>query len=118
MSAVFYNRYFDFNPAPSVGKVSSETHGLVPVWGFGTVVTSNHPKIHEGEQVYGYFAPTRYLLVPVSPSDVNKHAFYVPRPHLPAGMSLGTSWTPIFTSIPQIVDHTIKSSVVRLTHNT
>ncbi|KAF7348090.1 hypothetical protein MSAN_01761600 [Mycena sanguinolenta] len=77
-------RYYDFHPAPEAKNVSPKTHGVVPVWGFGTIVTSSHPKIVPGERVYGYFAPTRYLLVPVSPSDVNKHAFYVPRPHLPA----------------------------------
>lgn len=47
-------------------------------------MVSTHPKIKEGERVYGYFAPTRYLLLPVS-SDVNKYSFYVPRPHFPAG---------------------------------
>jgi len=78
--------YFDFIPAPEAGSVSPNTHGLVPVWGFGTVVTSTHPKIYVGERVYGYLAPSRYLLIPVSPSDVNKYAFYVPRLHLPAGM--------------------------------
>ncbi|GLB42293.1 putative protein of unknown function (DUF2855) [Lyophyllum shimeji] len=76
-------RYFDFNAAPEAGPVSPRTHALFPVWGFGTVVKSTHPKIKEGERVYGYFAPTRYLLLPVSPADINKHAFYVPRPHLP-----------------------------------
>ncbi|PPQ85344.1 hypothetical protein CVT25_000635 [Psilocybe cyanescens] len=79
-------RYFDFHPAPESddAKSSSKTHGLIPVWGFGTIVKSGHPKIKEGERVYGYLAPTRYLLLPVSPSDVNKVAFYVPRPHMPA----------------------------------
>ncbi|KAF5314712.1 hypothetical protein D9611_007027 [Ephemerocybe angulata] len=74
-------RYFDFHPAPT--PELARTYGLIPVWGFGTIVASTHPKIHVGERVYGYFAPTRYLLVPVSPSDVNKYSFYVPRPHLP-----------------------------------
>ncbi|TFK23688.1 hypothetical protein FA15DRAFT_757079 [Coprinopsis marcescibilis] len=74
-------RYFDFHTAPT--SELAKTHGLIPVWGFGTVVASKHPKITIGERVYGYFAPTRYLVVPVSPSDVNKHAFYVPRPNLP-----------------------------------
>jgi tRNA U38,U39,U40 pseudouridine synthase TruA len=55
------------------------------VWGFGTVIKSTHPKIQEGERIYGYLAPTRYLLLPVSPNDVNKFSFYIPRPHLPAG---------------------------------
>ncbi|KAJ7312985.1 hypothetical protein DFH08DRAFT_896371 [Mycena albidolilacea] len=77
-------RYYDFHPAPETGDVSPKTHGLVPVWGFGTIVASSHPKILPGERIYGYLAPSRYLLVPVSPSDVNRHAFYVPRPHLPA----------------------------------
>ncbi|KAF8215236.1 hypothetical protein K438DRAFT_1562324 [Mycena galopus ATCC 62051] len=77
-------RYYDFHAAPKTENVSPQTHGLVPVWGFGSVVASSHPKILTGERIYGYLAPSRYLLVPVSPSDVNKHAFYVPRPHLPA----------------------------------
>ncbi|KAJ7621956.1 hypothetical protein DFH06DRAFT_1009711 [Mycena polygramma] len=77
-------RYYDFHPAPETGTVSPKTHGLVPVWGFGTIVASSHPKISAGERIYGYLAPSRYLLVPVSPSDVNRHSFYVPRPHLPA----------------------------------
>lgn len=74
-------RYFDFHPAPT--PELRKTHGLIPVWGFGSVVASKHPKIPVGERVYGYFAPAKYLVVPVSPSDVNKYAFYVPRPHLP-----------------------------------
>ncbi|EFI28166.1 hypothetical protein CC1G_14193 [Coprinopsis cinerea okayama7 len=74
-------RYFDFHPAPT--PELEKTHGLIPVWGFGTVVVSKHPKIPVGERVYGYFAPSKYLVVPVSPSDVNKYAFYVPRPRLP-----------------------------------
>ncbi|KAJ7506904.1 hypothetical protein B0H11DRAFT_2169905 [Mycena galericulata] len=76
-------RYYDFHPAPDTQNVSAKTHGLVPVWGFGTIVASSHSKISPGERIYGYLAPCRYILVPVSPSDVNKHAFYVPRPHLP-----------------------------------
>jgi len=78
-------RYFDFHPVPEQldEKVSSKTHGVIPVWGFGTVISSTHAKIDEGERVYGYFAPTRYLLLPISSSDLNKFSFYVPRPHLP-----------------------------------
>ncbi|KAG6834829.1 hypothetical protein H0H93_007109 [Arthromyces matolae] len=76
-------RYFEFHDTPEVGDVTGRTHGVIPVWGFGTVEESSHPKIQKGERVYGYFAPTRYLLLAVSPADVNKHAFYIPRPHLP-----------------------------------
>lgn len=77
-------RYFEFHHVPDseAEGVSSKTHGVTPVWGFGTIIKSTHPKVHTGERVYGYFAPARYLLLPVS-SDVNKYAFFVPRPHLP-----------------------------------
>jgi hypothetical protein len=105
------NRYFDYHPAPSTGNVSSKTHGLVPVWGFGTIVASTHSRIKPGERVYGYLAPIRYLVVPVSPSDVNKYAFYVPRPHLPAGTSpsLNKSRLRFTHASIQIVDHTTRS---------
>lgn len=78
--------YFDFHPVPESDNWSTSptTHGLTPVWGFGTIIASTHPKIKEGERVYGYLAPTRYLLLPVA-ADVNKFTFYIPRPHLPAG---------------------------------
>lgn len=77
-------RYFEFHHTPEAEGVSSKTHGVTPVWGFGTIIKSTHPKVHPGERVYGYFAPARYLLLQVSP-DVNKYAFFVPRPHLPPG---------------------------------
>lgn len=77
-------RYFDFHTAPSTGVVSPTTHGLIPVWGFGTIINSTHARIRIGERVYGYLAPTRYLILPVSPSDVNRYSFFVPRPHLPS----------------------------------
>ncbi|KIY65625.1 hypothetical protein CYLTODRAFT_492180 [Cylindrobasidium torrendii FP15055 ss-10] len=76
-------RYFDFHSLPESDEVSVEQDGVIPVWGFATVIRSSHPKISVGERVYGYLAPTRFLLLPVSTSDVNKYAFYVPRPHLP-----------------------------------
>ncbi|KAI0346376.1 hypothetical protein BDW22DRAFT_1323844 [Trametopsis cervina] len=76
-------RYFEFHNPPSDGVVSPASHGLVPVWGFGTIVKSTVPSLLVGERVYGYFAPTRYLLLPVSLSEVNKYNFLIPRPHLP-----------------------------------
>ncbi|KAG6873181.1 hypothetical protein C0995_001791 [Termitomyces sp. Mi166 len=107
-------RYFDFHDAPEVRDVdvSKKTHGVIPVWGFATVVESGHPKIHAGERVYGYFAPTRYLLLAVSPADVNKYAFYVPRPHLPAdrrpyNQILRCAADPQYTSDPIIEDLTM-----------
>lgn len=81
------NRYFDFHSAPEsgVGMVTPLTHGVVPVWGFGTVVASTCREICGGDRVYGYLAPARYVLLPVDANAITKYAFYVPRPHLPAG---------------------------------
>ena len=59
---------------------------MTPVWGFGTVILSTLGTIHSGERVYGYFAPARFLIVSISPSDVNQYAFAVSRPHLPEGI--------------------------------
>jgi tRNA U38,U39,U40 pseudouridine synthase TruA len=67
--------YFEFNYPPTVGQVSKKTHGLIPVWGFADVIESTHPGIRIGERVYGYLAPTRYLLLPVSEKDINKYYF-------------------------------------------
>ncbi|KAL0068332.1 hypothetical protein AAF712_004719 [Marasmius tenuissimus] len=78
-------RYYDFYPAPDnpEEKVSEKTHGVVPVWGFATVLVSSHPKIRAGERLYGYFAPAKYILLPIDPTDINKFAMYVPRPQFP-----------------------------------
>ncbi|KAK2461200.1 hypothetical protein APHAL10511_006727 [Amanita phalloides] len=77
-------RYFDFHLIPGGGNISTETHGLIPVWGFGTIVVSTHPKIQVGERIYGYLSLAKYLLLSVSPTDVNRYSFYILRPHLPA----------------------------------
>ena len=41
--------YWDFYPSGEDGW------GVVPVWGFGSVVQSEHPGVAVGERVYGYF---------------------------------------------------------------
>ncbi|KAJ3969193.1 hypothetical protein EV361DRAFT_804297 [Lentinula raphanica] len=78
-------RYYDFHPLPtsSSASVTPRTHGIVPVWGFGTVVASAHPQVIVGERLYGYFAPAKYLILQIDGKDVNQHSMYVPRPHLP-----------------------------------
>jgi len=87
---VHLRRYFDFHEAPEAreSNVSPNTHGVTPVWGFGTVVASTLLAIHTGERVFGYFAPTRFLALSISPQDVNRYAFAVSRPHLPKGIVL------------------------------
>ncbi|KAF5371567.1 hypothetical protein D9758_003561 [Tetrapyrgos nigripes] len=87
-------RYFDFHAPPTTSSptsISPKTHGVVPVWGFGTVIASSLSlppslskfQVQVGERLYGYLAPTRYLLVEIDPKDVNKYAMYVPREYLP-----------------------------------
>ncbi|KAM6503342.1 Protein of unknown function (DUF2855) domain containing protein [Amanita muscaria] len=107
-------RYFDFHPIPDAksGSVSSKTHGLVPVWGFGTVVVSTHPKIQVGERVYGYFSLAKYLLLPITPTDVTEHAFYVSRPHLPSDRRpynhvIRCANDPQYSSNPKVEDLTM-----------
>ena len=41
--------YWRFFPVPEEGW------GIVPVWGFGRVVESQHPGVHVGERLYGYW---------------------------------------------------------------
>ena len=65
-------KYWDFFPAP-------EPWGIVPVWGFATVVESKAKGIEEGERIYGYFPMAGYLKImagkinPFSFIDVSEH---------------------------------------------
>ncbi|KAF9024262.1 hypothetical protein BDZ89DRAFT_1069231 [Hymenopellis radicata] len=83
-------RYFDFHAPPEADDVNEKSHGLIPVWGFATVVESTHPKIYPGE----------------------RYAFYVPRPHLPAdrrpyNQILRCATDPQYTSSPRAEDLTM-----------
>ncbi|KAG8999192.1 hypothetical protein FRB90_012136 [Tulasnella sp. 427] len=77
-------RYFDFHPAPTTWSVSPKSHGVIPVWGFGTVVESKIEKIEVGERVFGYFPSAKYMMIRVDEKDINSFNFYALRPHLPA----------------------------------
>ncbi|PRP79685.1 hypothetical protein PROFUN_12583 [Planoprotostelium fungivorum] len=74
--------YFEFHPAPETSETSPKTHGVLPVWGFGTVEASSHPEVKVGEKVYGYFSMSRYMMVPID--RITPNAYFVPRPHLPS----------------------------------
>lgn len=64
--AGFYLKYWDFFPA-------QDPWGIIPVWGFADVITSNHEGIKEGERFYGYFPMADYLKVEVG--KVNPFGF-------------------------------------------
>ncbi|KAH8116688.1 hypothetical protein DFH11DRAFT_1687608 [Phellopilus nigrolimitatus] len=46
--APHFGAYFDFHTVPEKDTTSHKTHGLIPVWGFGTVVWSSHRRIDVG----------------------------------------------------------------------
>lgn len=56
--AVFGDKmgYWGFFPA-------SKDWGIVPMWGFATVVKSNHVDVQVGEKVYGYLPMASHLLI-------------------------------------------------------
>ncbi|WP_166423299.1 DUF2855 family protein [Paraglaciecola sp. 20A4] len=54
--------YWGFFPA-------DDQWGIVPVWGFGTVIASKHPKAQVGEVVYGYFPMGTHLVVNVDKAN-------------------------------------------------
>ncbi|KAH0826677.1 hypothetical protein J3R83DRAFT_5065 [Lanmaoa asiatica] len=114
LGEILHFRYYDFHEAPEAPEsgVSPSTHGVTPVWGFGTVVASTHLAIHPGERVYGYFAPTRFLVLSVLPPDVNRYAFAVSRPHLPQDRKpynqiTRCSMDPLYDPSPSVEDLTM-----------
>lgn len=51
--------YWGFFPA-------SGTEGIIPVWGFATVVASQHPDLHPGERLFGYLPMASHWVVKAS----------------------------------------------------
>jgi hypothetical protein len=49
-------KYWHLFPAP-------DGFGIVPVWGFGDVIASQHPGIAEGERLFGYFPMASHLVI-------------------------------------------------------
>lgn len=53
--------------------------GRIPVWGFGTVMASNHPDVAVGERLYGYFPMSSS--VDISPGKLSATSFLDTAPH-------------------------------------
>ena len=64
-------RYFDFHPAPQMSKSAPKAHGIIPVWGFGTVVVLTVSKIQVKEHIFGYLGMACYLLLPIDVMEIN-----------------------------------------------
>lgn len=58
--------YWQFFPA-------SDEWGRIPVWGVGTVVNTGNSSLNEGDQFYGYFPMSSYLVV--KPEHVTTRGF-------------------------------------------
>jgi hypothetical protein len=65
-------RYWEFFPAP-------EGLGIVPLWGFATVVDSRVPGVEVGTEVYGYLPSASHLVV--RPDRVDDRGFRDAAPH-------------------------------------
>jgi hypothetical protein len=59
-------KYWDFFPVDA-------GHSMLPVWGFGEVVASNHSEVKIGERFYGYYPMASHILV--HPDKVNAFGF-------------------------------------------
>jgi hypothetical protein len=66
-------RYWDFYPS------GDAEWGVIPVWGFATVIESRHPEVPVGERLYGYW-PTANRAV-LQPARVNPLGFADAAPH-------------------------------------
>ncbi|MES2632956.1 MAG: DUF2855 family protein [Pseudomonadota bacterium] len=65
--------YWRFFPTGEAGW------GIIPVWGFGTVVQSLHPGIAVGEKLYGYWPMSNMAVL--QPARVTDNGFYDAAPH-------------------------------------
>ncbi|HEY0823035.1 MAG TPA: DUF2855 family protein [Ramlibacter sp.] len=65
--------YWDFYPAQDEGW------GIVPAWGFGTVVQSLHPGVAVGERLYGYWPMAGAAVL--QPQRLSERGFADATPH-------------------------------------
>lgn len=74
-------RYWNFFPA------SDTARGRLPVWGYGTVIESNHPDVAVGRRAYGYWPLGSELVIDAgriddrSVVDVAAHRADLPSPY-------------------------------------
>ncbi len=73
---------------PPVGE-NTDGWGVIPVWGFATVVESKTEEIHVGDRLFGYFPPAKYLKM--KPVGCNERRFIdgsAHRSELPVGYNI------------------------------
>ena len=52
---------------------TQEDYGIIPVWGFATIVSSRNSNIQEGERFYGYYPTSSHVLL--QPGKVRPNGF-------------------------------------------
>jgi hypothetical protein len=72
--AMQYWQFFPVDPGDN-----GVAWGRIPVWGFGTVMASNHPDVAVGERLYGYFPMSSS--VDLSPGKLSATSFLDTAPH-------------------------------------
>jgi hypothetical protein len=71
------------------GRVETQGWGILPVWGFADVVTSNCDDVPVGERLFGYFPPASHLIM--QPVRLGKTSWIDGSEHrrqLPAGYNI------------------------------
>lgn len=58
-----YWQFFPAAPGPDEDAQDADGWGLMPVWGFGTVVESGCANLEVGEKLFGYFPPATHLVM-------------------------------------------------------
>ena len=74
-----------------------DEHSLLPVWGFGEVIASKHPKFAIGDRFYGYYPMSSHILV--QPSKVNAYGFVDANPSRVCNNPLYDHYTNVSTDI-------------------
>jgi hypothetical protein len=70
--------YWQFFP-PTTSADDTTPWGMIPVWGYASVIESRHPEIAIGERVYGYLPmATEWVM---QPGRVNKNRWVDAAPH-------------------------------------
>ncbi len=73
--AMQYWQFFPVAPEPT----DDAPWGCIPVWGFGTVLTSHRAGVAVGERLYGYFPMASH--VDLTPGRVSDTTFFDAAPH-------------------------------------
>ena len=80
-----------------------EQHSLLPVWGFGEVVTSKHSEFEIGDRFYGYYPSSSHILV--QPAKVNPYGFVDANPTRVCNNPLYDHYTNVKTDIGYSVEN-------------